>query len=471
MCFIRNGSTVNDKSKQRGNNPITRDVYKMTGKIRKKISPFQTILLGFAGIILLGSFLLSLPLSSKSGNWTPYIDALFTSASATCVTGLITYDSATHWSIFGQVVIILLIQTGGMGIISVAAAFAILSGKKIGLFGRNIMKEAISAPNVGGIVRLTGFAIKGILLTELVGAIALLFPFCRDYGAEGIWLAIFHSVSAFCNAGFDLFGDKSGQFSSLTSYNADPVVNIVIMLLIIIGGIGFLTWEDIARNKWHFKKYRAQSKLIIITSALLILVPSIYFFCFEYADSPLNERIFMSFFQSVSPRTAGFNTSDLTALTDVGIALTIALMLIGGASGSTAGGMKVSTFAILLASARSVFQRKRTVNILKRRIGDDTVKNAAAIAVMYVTLFLLIGMTISVIENISLGACLFESASAVATVGLTLGITPSLSVVSKLMLIILMYIGRVGGLTLIYATLKNRNTDEGLLPSEQIAVG
>lgn len=443
----------------------------MTGKIRKKISPFQTILLGFAGIILLGSFLLSLPIASKSGKWTPYIDALFTSASATCVTGLIAYDTATHWSIFGQIVIILLIQTGGMGIISVAAAFAILSGKKIGLFGRNIMKEAISAPNVGGIVRLTGFAIKGVLLVELVGAIALLFPFCRDYGAEGIYLAIFHSVSAFCNAGFDLFGDKSGQFSSLTAYKSDPAVNIVIMLLIIIGGIGFLTWEDVIKHKWRFKKYRMQSKLIIITSAALILVPSIYFFCFEYTDSPLNERILMSLFQAVSPRTAGFNTSDLTSLTDAGIALTIVLMLIGGASGSTAGGMKVSTFAILLASARSVFQRKRTVNILKRRIGDDTVKNAAAIAVMYITLFLLVGMTISTIEGLPLKDCLFESASAVATVGLTLGITPSLSVISKILLIALMYAGRVGGLTLIYAALRNRNTDEGLLPSEQIAVG
>lgn len=440
-------------------------------KIRKKLSPFQTILLGFAGLILLGSFLLSLPVASKNREWTPYIDALFTSASATCVTGLITYDTASHWSVFGQVVILLLIQTGGMGIISVAAAFAILSGKKIGLFGRNIMKEAISAPTVGGIVRLTGFAIKGILLIELIGAIALLFPFCKDYGAEGVWLAIFHSVSAFCNAGFDLFGDKSGQFSSLTAYKSDPVVNIVITLLIIIGGIGFLTWEDVVNHKWRFKKYRTQSKLIIITSAALILLPAVYFFFFEYSDCPFGERVLSSLFQSVSPRTAGFNTSDLTKFTDTGIALMIVLMLIGGASGSTAGGMKVTTFAILLASAGSVFYRKKNVTLLKRRITDDTVKNAAAIAVMYITLFLLVGMTISTIESLPLKDCLFESASAAATVGLSLGITPSLSVISKLLLIGLMYAGRVGGLTLIYATLKNRNSDEGMLPSEQIAVG
>ena len=443
----------------------------MPFKIKKKISPFLAILLGFAGIILLGSFLLSLPFASKSGEWTPYIDALFTSASATCVTGLIAYDTATHWSVFGQVVIILLIQTGGMGIISVAAAFAILSGKKIGLFGRNIMKEAISAPSVGGIVRLTGFAVKGILLIELIGAIALLFPFCRDYGAEGVWLAIFHSVSAFCNAGFDLFGDKSGRFSSLTAYKSDPAVNIVIMLLIIIGGIGFLTWEDVVKHKWRFKKYRTQSKLIIITSAALILLPAVYFFFFEYSDYSFGKRVLLSLFQAVSPRTAGFNTSDLTKFTDAGIALMIILMLIGGASGSTAGGMKVSTFAILLASACSVFYRKKHVTLLKRRITDDIVKNAAAIAVMYITLFLLVGMTISVVEGLPLKDCLFESASAAATVGLTLGITPSLSVISKLLLICLMYAGRVGGLTLIYAALKNRNADEGMLPSEQIAVG
>ena len=446
-------------------------LYKMLYKIKKKISPFLTILLGFAGIILLGSFLLSLPFASANGEWTPYINALFTSTSATCVTGLVTYDTATHWSVFGQVVIILLIQTGGMGVISIAAAFAILSGKKIGLFGRNIMKEAIAAPNVGGIVRLTGFALKGILLIELIGAIALLFPFCRDYGAKGVWLALFHSVSAFCNAGFDLFGNKTGQFSSLTSYESDPVVNIVIMLLIIIGGIGFLTWEDVVTHKWRFKKYRTQSKLIIIASAALILLPAVYFFFFEYQDCSFGERILLSLFQSVSPRTAGFNTSDLTKFTDSGIALMIVLMLIGGASGSTAGGMKVSTFAILLASANSVFHRKKHVTVLKRRITDDIVKNAAAIAVMYVTLFLFVGMSISIVEGISLKDCLFETASAIATVGLTLGITPSLSIISKILLIALMYAGRVGGLTLIYAALKNRNADEGMLPAEQIAVG
>ena len=435
------------------------------------MSPFQIILLGFAAIILTGSLLLCLPFASKSGEWTPFINSLFTATSATCVTGLITYDTAMHWSVFGQIVIIVLIQIGGMGVISVATAFAILTGKKIGLFGRNTIKEAIAAPTLGGVVRLAGFVLKGMLLIELIGAIALAFPFCRDFGARGIWMAIFHSVSAFCNAGFDLMGDKTGEFSSLIAYADDPIVNITVMLLIIIGGIGFLTWQDVVKHKFKLKKYCFQSKLVLITTAVLIILPAIYFFFFEYVDLSIGERITASFFQAVSPRTAGFNTTDLNAFSGVGIAVTIILMLIGGSSGSTAGGMKVSTFAVLLASAGAVFHRKKNVTVLKRRIEDDIVKNAAAIAVMYLFLFFVAGAAISLIEGLPLQDCLFESASAIATVGLTLGITPSLAIPSKLILIVLMYMGRVGGLTLIYATVSNKSAEEGVLPSEQIAVG
>lgn len=443
----------------------------MIKKIRKRISPFQIILIGFAAIILIGSGLLCLPFASKNGTWTPFVNALFTSASATCVTGLVAYDTATHWSVFGQIVILLLIQIGGMGVISVAAAFALLTGKKIGLFGRNTIKEAIAAPAVGGVVKLTGFVLKGMIAIELIGAVVLMIPFCRDYGAKGIWLSLFHSISAFCNAGFDLMGDKSGTFSSLTAYATDPIVNVTVMLLIIIGGIGFLTWRDVITHKWKIGKYSVQSKLILLTYAILIVLPALYFFFFEYAELPFGERILTSLFQAVSPRTAGFNTTDLTIFSDVGIALTILLMLIGGASGSTAGGMKVSTFAVLLASAGSVFHRRKSVTVLKRRISDDIVKNAAAIAAMYIFLFLIAGSVISIIDGLPLQECLFESASAIATVGLTLGITPSLSIYSKLILTMLMYLGRVGGLTLIYATINSENAEAGMLPSEQIAVG
>ena len=298
--------------------------------IKRKLSSFQIILLGFAGVILLGAFLLALPISSKTHEWTSFIDALFTSTSAVCVTGLIVFDTATHWTIFGQVVILLLIQIGGMGVVTIAVSLAVISGKKIGLFSRETMKNAISAPNVSGIVRLTGFIIKGIFLIELIGALVMMPVFCIDYGAEGIWLSIFHSVSAFCNAGFDIMGTKSGEFTSITHYSAQPVINITIMLLIIIGGIGFLVWEDVCKHKWRIKEYRTQSKVVLIVTAVLIVLPAIYFFFFEFSDMPVGKRILASLFQSVTPRTAGFNTVDLTAISDTGLYLMIILMLIGG---------------------------------------------------------------------------------------------------------------------------------------------
>ena len=438
---------------------------------KKKLSSFQIILLGFAGVVLLGAFLLSLPISSKNHEWTPFIDALFTSTSAVCVTGLIVFDTATYWTIFGQIVILLLIQIGGMGVVTIAVSLAVISGKKIGLFSRETMKNAISAPNVSGIVRLTGFIIKGIFLIELIGALVMMPVFCIDYGAEGIWLAIFHSVSAFCNAGFDIMGTESGEFTSITHYSAQPVINITIMLLIIIGGIGFLVWEDVCKNKWRIKEYRTQSKVVLIVTVVLIILPAIYFFFFEFSDMPVGKRILASLFQSVTPRTAGFNTVDLTAISDTGLYLMIILMLIGGSPGSTAGGMKTTTIAVLFSSAFSVFRKKDNAELMKRSVDDGTVKTASAIFMMYITLFLFGGMAISAIENLPITSCLFETASAVGTVGLTLGITPTLGIASKLILIILMFFGRVGGLTLIYAAFGTNKKQVAKLPTDTIAVG
>ena len=439
--------------------------------IKRKLSSFQIILLGFAGVILLGAFLLALPISSKTHEWTSFIDALFTSTSAVCVTGLIVFDTATHWTIFGQVVILLLIQIGGMGVVTIAVSLAVISGKKIGLFSRETMKNAISAPNVSGIVRLTGFIIKGIFLIELIGALVMMPVFCIDYGAEGIWLSIFHSVSAFCNAGFDIMGTKSGEFTSITHYSAQPVINITIMLLIIIGGIGFLVWEDVCKNKWRIKEYRTQSKVVLIVTAVLIVLPAIYFFFFEFGDLPVGKRILASLFQSVTPRTAGFNTVDLTAISDTGLYLMMILMLIGGSPGSTAGGMKTTTIAVLFSSAFSVFRKKENAELMKRSVDDGTVKTASAIFLMYIALFLFGGMAISAIENLPITSCLFETASAVGTVGLTLGITPTLGIASKLILIILMFFGRVGGLTLIYAAFGTNKKQVAKLPTDTIAVG
>ena len=443
----------------------------MGAKSKFKLSSFQIILLGFAAVILMGAFLLSLPISSKSGEWTSYIDSLFTSTSAVCVTGLVVFDTATHWSIFGQIIILLMIQVGGMGVVMVATSFALLSGRKIGLFERDAMKESISAPNVGGIVRLVGFILKWIFIIELIGALIMLPVFIKDYGAEGIWLAIFHSISAFCNAGFDIMGTKSGNFSSLTTFSAQPVINITVMLLIIIGGIGFLVWEDVYKHKWRINKYRTQSKVVLLMTAILIIVPAIYLFFAEFSSLPLGERILVSLFQAITPRTAGFNTANIGNMSERGLFLTMILMLIGGSPGSTAGGMKTTTIFVLFASLISVFRKKDNAEVMKRRVGDNVVKNAIAIFLMYIILFVVSGLIISGIEDLPILTCLFESASSIGTVGLTLGITPSLGVISKLILMVLMYFGRVGGLTLIYAALGGNKKQVSKLPVDHITVG
>lgn len=435
------------------------------------ITSFQIIILGFLSVILIGSLLLMLPIATRSGNGASFSDALFTATSAVCVTGLIIHDTATYWSVFGQSIILLLIQIGGMGIVTIAVSIAAVSGRKIGLMQRSTMQEAIAAPNVGGTVRRTKFILKTAISVELIGAAVLAPVFCRDFGFfKGIWYALFHSISAFCNAGFDLIGAKK-PFSSLTSYSVQPVVNITIMALIIIGGIGFLTWEDIKNNKWHFKKYRMQSKVILTVTGALILLPAIYFYFFEFSQMPFAERVWTSLFQSVTPRTAGFNTADLTLISEAGQMLMIMLMLTGGSPGSTAGGMKTTTLAVLVSSALSVFRKKEHIHFFKRRIPDNTIRNAATIFLMYVTLFLVGGMMISGIENIPLITALFETASAIGTVGLSLGITPELGIISHMILIFLMFFGRVGGLTLIFAAISEKTSNGSKYPQEKITVG
>ena len=437
---------------------------------RKKLTSFQTIILGFAGVILLGALILMLPVSSRSGSWTPFHNALFTSTSAVCVTGLVVYNTATYWSFFGQFVILILIQIGGMGVITVAASFALLAGRRISLMQRSTMQEAIAAPQVGGIVRLTSFVIRVTIVVELLGAVIMAPVFIRDFGIKGLWMAVFHSISAFCNAGFDLLGIET-EFASLTAYSTSPVINFTIMFLIIFGGIGFLTWDDIRANGWHLKKYRMQSKVILATTGALIVFPALYFFAHEFGSLPLGERILSSLFQAVTPRTAGFNTVDLTVMTEVGQFIIIALMLTGGSPGSTAGGMKTTTLAVLLGSARSVFLRKEHASFFGRRIGDEVVKNAAAVFLMYVVLFVTGSLIISTAEDIAMMPAMFETASALGTVGLSLGVTPALGALSKNVLIVLMFLGRVGGLTLIYAALSSKQRNTARLPQEKITVG
>lgn len=446
-------------------------MYRTEKKRHKHITSFQVIIVGFFSVILLGSLFLMLPWATQDGQGASFGDALFTSTSAVCVTGLILHDTATYWSMFGQGIILFLIQIGGMGVVTVAVAIVAASGRKIGLMQRSTMQEAISAHQVGGIVRLTKFILKTGFLIELTGAILLSFVFCKDYGlGKGIWYSVFHSISAFCNAGFDLIGIRE-PFSSLTAYADQPIVNITIMALIIIGGIGFLTWADIKKNKWHWKKYRMQSKVILSVTAGLIFFPAVYFFFFEFSHLSLGERIWTSFFQSVTPRTAGFNTVDLSLISETGVLLMILLMITGGSPGSTAGGMKTTTVAVLISSALAVFQKKESAHFYGRRIPDDTIRHAATILLMYLVLFLSGGMIISSVENIPLLSALFETGSAIGTVGLSMGITPTLGRLSQGILIGLMFFGRVGGLTLIFAALSERKNTNAKLPQEKITVG
>lgn len=438
---------------------------------KNRFTSFQIIILGFIAVILIGALLLMLPVSSKAGIITPFNEALFTSTSAVCVTGLVVQDTATYWSWFGQGIILVLIQIGGLGVITIAVSFALLSGRKISLMQRSVMQEAISAPKVGGIVRLTGFVLKGTFLVEFTAAFIMMPVFVKDFGAKGIWMAIFHSISAFCNAGFDLMGTENVKYASLTSYISHPLINITIMLLIIIGGIGFLTWEDILKNKYRIKSYRMQTKVILTISLLLILFPAFFFFFRDFADIPMQERIFSSLFQAVTPRTAGFNTADLTMMTQDGLGIVIALMLVGGSPGSTAGGMKTTTLAVLIANALACFRRKEDAQMFGRRIENSTVKNAATIFMMYIVFFFGGAIVISAVEDLSFSTCLFETASAIGTVGLTLGITPGLGVISQIILMILMFLGRVGGLTLIYAALSGSGKKISKLPQEKMTVG
>lgn len=435
-----------------------------------RFSSAQIIAGGFIALILFGTGLLMLPFASAGGESASLFDALFTSVSAVCVTGLVVRDTATCWSGFGQAVILALIQIGGMGVVTIAVFFVKITGRKIGLVERSLMQETLSAPQVGGIIRLTGFIIRTSLIIEAIGALLLACVFSRELGLwRGIWYGVFHSVSAFCNAGFDLMGFRE-RFSSLTYYASDPVVNTVIPVLITVGGIGFITWDDIRENFTHPGKLRLQTKLILIAGAVLLFFPALMFFFTDFRELQLGERIMKSLFQSATARTAGFNTADLGKMSEGGIAVMILLMLTGGAPGSTAGGMKTTTVAVLILASLAVFRRNDTVDGLGRRVPDSAVRHAVAILLLYLVLFLAGGIIISSVDKLPLLTALFETASAIGTVGLTLGITPALSVISKIILMFLMFFGRVGGLTLIYS-FSTPKPVAGYMPQERVTVG
>ncbi len=456
----------------------------MQRKIR--LTPVRLLVLGYLSVIIIGTILLIIPFSSQITGSASFMDALFTVVSASCVTGLVVQDTATHWTIYGQIVILLLIQIGGIGFMTVVYTILKLGGKKIGLKERTYMQEAVSAPTLSGMGKLTSTILIGTLIFEALGAFVLCFRFVPDYGwGEGIWMAIFTSVSAFCNAGFDLMGDKTGKFSSMTAYSGDPIVCLTIPLLIIIGGLGFFVWQDIKDNRFRFRKYELHTKLVLIMTAILVIVPTVIIAIAEN-DLPWQERIFSSFFTAVTPRTAGFNVLPLAgagSVKSVTLLLTIVLMFIGGSSGSTAGGVKTNTIAVLGLSVFSLIRGKRSVECFGRRLDETNVKNAAQFVTAFLTLIVVGSILLCMFEQnnhvwpdnpeiagITVTESVFEVVSAIATVGLTTGITPQLTIGSQIVLCILMFLGRAGCMTVMLSW-KTPSAPAAELPLEKVRIG
>ena len=436
-----------------------------------RLTGSRSILLGFILLMLSGAFLLMLPISTKTGEWTGFTDALFTAVSASSVTGLVLYDTASRWSWFGQLVILALIQIGGMGVVTMTTILTKIIGRKIGLQARTTLQEAVSAPNLGELMKYTRFICIGTVIFEAAGAVLMSPVFIEEYGViKGLWVSVFTSISAFCNAGFDLNG-AHGPFSSMVPYVDNPVIVLTLVFLILTGGLGFLTWMDIRRYGFKFHKYSTQSKIIIVLEVILVVVPMVYLWFGEYTDLPLGQRFLASLFQSVTPRTAGFNTTDYNDFSGTGSVLTVILMLTGGAPGSTAGGMKITTVAVLFFTMLSYFQHEKSPAVFRRRITNEAVSGAVAVFMLYFLITMFGAMAIARIENLPFIKTIFESASAVATVGLTMGITPTLCTASKYILIFLMYTGRVGGLTLVFAAITRKATGNRQFPSDNIAVG
>ena len=447
----------------------------MINKITKKFSRMQIIALGFLSIIIIGTLLLMLPFASKDGHSAGLVNALFTATSATCVTGLVVFDTFAHWTVFGKVVILILIQVGGLGFVTLGMFLSLLLKRKIGLSEREMLHESVSAMSVSGMVKLTKEIIVGTICIEGIGAIILSLRFIKDFGiGRGIYYGIFHSISAFCNAGFDLIGIKS-EYSSFTSYVGDPVVNITIIALIIIGGIGFLVWDDILKHKLEFKKYMLHTKLVLVSTAALIIGGTILFFIFEYSNTlegmPVGTKILASLFSSVTPRTAGFNTIDTGMLSDSSKLLTMLLMFIGGSPGSTAGGAKTTTMVVLAFYALAMIRNQEDINLFGRRLTSDVVKKANAVVVINLTLAFTAAMVIMAMQTIPFTDVMFEVLSAINTVGMSTGITRDLNLISRILIIVLMYCGRLGSLSFALVFAQKSTTDNVRQPQERIIVG
>ena len=435
------------------------------------------IALGFAAIIAIVTLLLMLPASSREGAWTDPLTALFTATSAVCVTGLVVVDTASHWSVFGRCVLLAGIQIGGLGVMTVIALAAMMMNRRIGLRQRTLLVESISTLHIGGIVRLVRRALYGTLLLELAGALLLSLRFVPLLGpGRGVFYAVFHAVSAFCNAGFDLMGTVSGPFSSLESFVSDPLVDLVAVSLILLGGLGFFFWDDLIENRFRFRRLQLHTRVVLVITPVIVLVPACLFFCFEagasMAGMDAGTRVLASLFSAVTPRTAGFDTVPTAELSPAGSLLTILLMLTGGNPGSTAGGAKTTTMLVLLLLALSILRREEDIRLFGRRLPGDLMRRACSIVIIYVSLAMLSTLAICAAQpELALTDVIIEVFSAINTVGMSTGVTRQMGVFSQLILILLMYAGRLGSLTFALLIARHPSPSPLRCPQDRILIG
>ena len=452
--------------------------------VRKKkltLSTTQIILLSFLVTILIGSGLLALPISSANGEAVPYLDALFTATTSTCVTGLVTLPTVTTWSVFGQIVILLLIQVGGLGIITIMSGLMLLINRQMGISDRLLIQDAFNLNTMSGLAKFVKIELFGTLIIEGIGAVLYMLVFVPEFGAKGIWISVFNSVSAFCNAGIDIIAENS-----LCNYATNPLINIVTSALIILGGIGYIVWWDVLRviksrskkTRKIFKHLTLHSKIAITVTAALIFIGGIFIFIFEYSNPmtignmSLFDKIQVSFFQSVTTRTAGFASIPQENLTNASTAVSIILMLIGGSPVGTAGGIKTVTVAILICSAFATIRNQKEATLFGRRISEESIKKAVAVAVMFLTICAAATILLMATSSASAIDAVYETVSATATVGLSRNLTASLNTFGKLIIIVTMYLGRVGPISLAVALgSKNKNQNVISEPTEDISIG
>ena len=445
-------------------------------KRRLRISYPHLVALVFAAAILIGALLLMLPISSVNGTSTPFLSCLFTSTSATCVTGLVVVDTFMHWSIFGRCVIIALIQIGGLGFMTLMTGFSMALNRQISLRQRTLLKENFNSPDISGMVRLTRKILLGTVIVEGAGTVLFATRLIPKFGFwDGLGRSAFMSISAFCNAGFDLLGDQ-GAYSSLVSVADDPVIIVTAAMLILVGGIGFLVWDDIATHKWHFRRYRLHSKLAMTVTLGITVVTTAMFVFLERdhtgADLPLAQQVLNAFFASVTPRTAGFNSVDVNAMHPASGALTTVLMFIGGSPGSTAGGVKTTTVAVLALCCISNLFNRSGFNLFRRRLPRDLI--VQAVSVVGVQLMLVatgIFLVSAAQPELPMTDVIFECFSAIDTVGMTTGVTRELSSFSQVVVLTLMYCGRLGSLTFAMVFVQKTRKDILLYPEETVSVG